>query len=389
MKKSFSLFFVWLLAMMCSAQIQVASTGNVSIGDTLSSNVKLFVNTSGARGTGIYSLIESARPDAIAVFGEVNGAIDTQIAVMGRASSYLSNTGSSIGVLGIAGNRKAGYNYGVLGRLDGNRNGAGVFGSVSSNITPQINGKYAGYFYGNVHVTGTLTTGVTTTMSDARYKSNIQQINATALAKIAALNPVHYTMLSGEAIDLANTEPTDTTSTVTMTTSGEDDLAKANQIHYGLLAQEVKELYPELVHEDAAGVMSINYTELIPLLIQAVQDLSEQVSALSNSSSASVRKQAPKQQDSTTEAVVATLYQNNPNPFTEATVISYIVPVEAQQASIYIYNMLGEQLGKYDISVFGDGNVTIGANELYAGTFLYSLVVDGKLIDTKQMIITQ
>ena len=288
MKKILSLFIVCFAAVVCSAQIQVASTGNVSIGDTLSSDVKLFVNTSGARGTGIYSLIESARPDAIAVFGEVNGAIDTQIAVMGRASSYLSNTGSSIGVLGIAGNRKAGYNYGVLGRLDGNRNGAGVFGSVSSNITPQINGKYAGYFCGNVHVTGTLTTGATTTMSDARYKSNIQQINATALAKIAALNPVQYTMLSGEAIALANTEPTDTTSTMTMTTS-EEDLAKANQIHYGLLAQEVKELYPELVHEDAAGVMSINYTELIPLLIQAVQDLSEQVEALSNSSSATTR----------------------------------------------------------------------------------------------------
>ena len=167
------------------------------------------------------------------------------------------------------------------------------------------------------------------------------------------------------------------------------DVLLDNNIHYGLLAQEVKELYPELVHEDAAGVMSINYTELIPLLIQAVQNLSEQVSSLSNSSSASARKQAPKQSDSTIEAVVATLYQNNPNPFTEATVISYIVPVEAQQAAIYIYNMVGEQLSKYDISVFGEGNVTISANELYAGTFLYSLVVDGKLIDTKQMIITQ
>lgn len=279
MKKIFSLFIVCFATVVCSAQIQVASTGNVSIGDTLSSNVKLFVNTSDAHGTGIYSLIESTRPDAIAVFGEAYGAIDTQIAVMGRATSYLSNTGRSIGVIGIAGNRKAGYNYGVFGRLEGNRNGAGIFGSVSTSLIPQINGKYAGYFYGNVHVTGTLTTGVTTTMSDARYKSNIQQINATALAKIAALNPVQYTMLSGEAIALANTEPTETTST--MTTS-EEDLAKANQIHYGLLAQEVKELYPELVHEDAAGVMSINYTELIPLLIQAVQDLSEQVSALSN-----------------------------------------------------------------------------------------------------------
>lgn len=387
MKKILGLFIVCFATMVCSAQIQVASTGNVGIGDTLSTNNKLFVKAAGSYGNGIYSLIESNRLNTVAVFGEVEGSASNQIAIFGRATSVISGIGRSYGVYGIAGNKTSGYNYGVYGALQGNKNGAGVFGTIATTI-PQVNGRYAGYFYGDTYVTGTLTAGQITTLSDARYKSNIQQINATALAKIAALNPVQYTMLSGEAIALANTEQSDTASTMTMTTSNEN-LSKANQIHYGLLAQEVKELYPELVYEDSAGVMSINYMELIPLLIQAVQDLSEQVSALSNSSNASARKQAPKQRDSTTETIAAMLYQNTPNPFTEETVISYIVLTEAQQASIYIYNMLGEQLSKYDISAFGEGYITISANELYAGTFLYSLVVDGKLIDTKQMIITQ
>lgn len=374
MKKILSLFIVCFTAIVCSAQVQVTSAGNVGVGDTIAIDKKLFVKSGNSCLIGVYSLVENT--------------LDQQIAVYGNAASAKAwGTGRSYGIYGLAGNRSSGYNYGVYGEVRGFLNGAGVFGTTTNQV-PKINGKYAGYFYGDTYVTGTLTTGVVTTLSDARYKSNIQQISSSALAKISALNPVQYTMLSGEAIALANTEPTDTAATMTMTTSNED-LSKANQIHYGLLAQEVKELYPELVHEDAAGVMSINYTELIPLLIQAVQDLSEQVSALSNSSSASARKQAPKQPDSTTEAVVVTLYQNNPNPFTEATIISYVVPVEAQKASIYIYNMVGEQLHKYDISAFGEGNVTISANELYAGTFLYSLVVDGKLIDTKQMIITQ
>ena len=387
MKKILGLFIMCFAAVVCSAQIQVASTGNVTIGDTLSANNKLFVNAIGSYENGIYSLARSTITNCVAISGEVAGSVGNQIAIFGRATSVVSGTGRSYGVYGIAGNRSPGYNYGVYGALQGNKNGAGVFGTIATTI-PQVNGRYAGYFYGDTYVTGTLTAGQITALSDARYKSNIQQINATALAKIAALNPVQYTMLSGEAIALANTEQSDTASTMTMTTSNEN-LSKANQIHYGLLAQEVKELYPELVYEDSAGVMSINYMELIPLLIQAVQDLSEQVSALSNSSNASARKQAPKQQASNAETIAATLHQNTPNPFTEETVISYIVPTEAQQASIYIYNMLGEQLSKYDISAFGDGNVTISANELYAGTFLYSLVVDGKLIDTKQMIITQ
>ena len=373
MRKIFSLFIVWLAAIVCSAQIQVFSTGKVGIGGIPTVNEKMFVYATDTCEIGISALVENVQTQQIAVYGNA-------------ASAKAWGTGRSYGVCGLAGNRSSGYNYGVYGEVRSFFNGAGVFGTTTNQV-PQINGKYAGYFYGDTYVTGTLTAGVVTTLSDARYKSNIQQISSTALAKISALNPVQYTMLSGEAIALANTDPTDTASTMTMTTSNED-LSRANQIHYGLLAQEVKELYPELVYEDSAGVMSINYTELIPLLIQAVQDLSEQVSALSGFSSAA-RKQAPKQQESGTETIEATLYQNTPNPFTEETVISYIVPTEAQQASIYVYNMLGEQLSKYDISAFGDGNVTINANELYAGTFLYSLVVDGKLIDTKQMIITQ
>ena len=373
MRKIFSLLIVWNIAILCSAQIQVFSNGIVGMGGAPETFSQVSVHADSTLVMGIYS---SAR----------HTHDDVQIAILGEGTSYPSlNTGRSYGIYGVAGNRTSGYNYGVYGEIDGVSNGTGIFGT-SSNHVPQINGKYAGYFYGDTYVTGTLTAGQLTSLSDARYKSNIQQISSTALSKIAALNPVQYTMLSGSAIAFANTEKSDTC-TMTMTTSNED-LRNANKIHYGLLAQEVKELYPELVHEDAAGVMSINYIEVIPLLIQAVQDLAEQVSALSGSSSAA-RKQAPKLQESNTETIAATLYQNSPNPFTEETVISYIVPIEAQQASIYIYNMIGELLNQYDISAFGEGYVTISANELYAGTFLYSLVVDGKLIDTKQMIITQ
>jgi hypothetical protein len=41
---------------------------------------------------------------------------------------------------------------------------------------------------------------------------------------------------------------------------------------------------------------------------------------------------------------------------------------------------------------FGSGekwNVTINANEFVAGMYLYSLVCDGKIVDTKQMLLTE
>jgi hypothetical protein len=52
--------------------------------------------------------------------------------------------------------------------------------------------------------------------------------------------------------------------------------------HIGLIAEEVQELFPHLVHDiQRPGVegtdLAISYTELIPVLISAVQDLKKQV----------------------------------------------------------------------------------------------------------------
>ncbi len=372
---------------MCFAQIQVASTGNVGVGDTLTTDKKLFVNSVGDYESGIYSYIKSSQNWGPAVYAVADFLKDRQIAIRGQACNSTPNeSGRSYGVVGVAGNRTSGYNYGVYGCLAGTNNGAGVYGTTSS-LVPMIQGIYAGYFFGDVYTVGTITSQEFTTLSDARYKSNIKQIYSNTLTKISALNPVQYTMASATAIAFANTEKSDTMST-TITTQNED-LAEVNKIHYGLLAQEVKEIYPELVHEDDAGVMSVNYIELIPLLIQAVQDLSDQVSALSNTSSITTRKEAPKSQDVEVEITTAKLHQNVPNPFNEEIVISYIVPTNAQNAVIYLYNMSGVQLNKYDINTLGESSITISANELYAGIYIYSLIVDGKLIDTKQMIITE
>lgn len=295
------------------------------------------------------------------------------------------SSGRSYGVLAAAGNRTPGYNYAVYGILTGSNNGAGIVGAVGWSL-PVINGMYAGYFSGNVHVTNTITAQTFTTLSDARYKSNIRSMESDALAKVRAFNPVQYTMLGGDAIAFANSHVDSDTASVVPQMVLQNDINDTTT-HYGLLAQEVKEIYPELVYEDAAGVMSINYIELIPLLIKAIQDLSDQVGALSSGNTTMHKSQTKK--SVSVNDIVATLYQNTPNPFTDNTIISYVIPAEVQVANIYIYDMTGVQLACYPITTFGEGTITINANELYAGSFLYSLVIDGKLIDTKQMVLTK
>lgn len=49
-------------------------------------------------------------------------------------------------------------------------------------------------------------------------------------------------------------------------------------LHIGLIAQEVEKVFPELVSESSIdGMKGVNYTELIPVIIKAIQELNEKI----------------------------------------------------------------------------------------------------------------
>ena len=65
-----------------------------------------------------------------------------------------------------------------------------------------------------------------------------------------------------------------------------------HKVHYGLIAQEVEQLYPDLVYSiqsdgdyDSTSdlLKSVNYVEMIPLLLLKIQDLQKQVDELKKS----------------------------------------------------------------------------------------------------------
>jgi len=79
-------------------------------------------------------------------------------------SSYRTTavaSGRSYGVYGTAGNGSSGYNYGVFGNLAGSSNGAAILGldlttPTTTSWNGNTNGKWAGYFVGNLGVTNRL-----------------------------------------------------------------------------------------------------------------------------------------------------------------------------------------------------------------------------------------
>jgi hypothetical protein len=50
--------------------------------------------------------------------------------------------------------------------------------------------------------------------------------------------------------------------------------------HYGLLAQNVEEVFPELVEENYFGYKSVNYQELIPIIISKMKNMQSEIDQL-------------------------------------------------------------------------------------------------------------
>lgn len=53
------------------------------------------------------------------------------------------------------------------------------------------------------------------------------------------------------------------------------------QKHFGLIAQDVEKIYPNLV-SNQVGYKTVNYIEIIPLLISKIKEMQDEISILKN-----------------------------------------------------------------------------------------------------------
>jgi hypothetical protein len=113
------------------------------------------------------------------------------------------------------------------------------------------------------------------TSSDARLKSNIESLDNTS-SLLAKLNPVSYTLTSQSvsAMKAKSAASVDSEDEVANTAVPDD------RVRYGFLAQELREIFPNLVVEDEDGTLGIDYIGLIPVMVDAIKELQETVSQI-------------------------------------------------------------------------------------------------------------
>ena len=78
------------------------------------------------------------------------------------------------------------------------------------------------------------------------------------------------------------------------------------------------------------------------------------------------------------------LEQNQPNPFSQTTIIRYSMP-QGMSGVINIYDVGGSLVKSFKTNT--SGQATVNADELKAGTYTYTLSVNGKLAATKKLVL--
>lgn len=206
--------------------------------------------------------------------------------------------------------------------------------------------------------------------SDARAKENVQSLT-TGLNTILQLRPVTYNWKISSSKDVA------TTSTTTSVANGP---AEDDQQQYGFLAQEVESVLPDAVKTDEEGHKMINYIAIIPMLVQAVQELQATVETQANMLSM-IKNQGDI--DAVSRLSKNRIVSCTPNPTSGNVEIKTEIDGEAKMPTLLISTLTGTREATLSVN---SASVTYNASNLKAGIYIVSLYVDSKLVDSTRLI---
>ncbi len=241
-----------------------------------------------------------------------------------------------------------------------------------------------------------------TTFSDGRYKKNIKE-NVVGLAFINKLRPITYTV-DISAVDNHYGK------------MNNDKNANADKIVYtGFIAQEVEATAEKLNYNfsgvdkpsNSTGLYGLRYDNFVVPLVKAVQELSK-MNDDKDAKLTSLQSQVDSQQkqidqlksmlqnfahvnadEPKANVFIASVDQNVPNPVSGNTIISYTLSQNFASAQLIVSDKNGTVLQQKNIATQGKGTININTATLSAGIYNYSLYVDGKMMSSKQMVVSR
>ena len=300
----------------------------------------------------------------------VYGGFDKAVSIW--STQEASGSGSKWGVFSRANGSGSGIRYGVVGfALNSTGGKYGVYGNASGTGT-----AYAVFANGDMAYTGTLTD-----VSDEKLKRNIEDFDG--LETILQLRPRTYEFRNDEYAHM--------------------NLKEGKQ--YGFIAQELREVIPEMVTEnqhphiveqdsglttELTDYLGVRPILLLPILTRAVQEeheivedqgtrirhLEQENQALRNRLAeleTQMEQVLGQQSGGDSDPVVLTaarLDQNFPNPYDQETAIGLFIPESVQRAELRIINVEGRVMRTIVIGDRGETRQVLEAKGVTGGDVL-------------------
>lgn len=355
-------------------------------------------NVSGSHNTssGFYSLFDNQNGSAntsngyASMYSNLSGQLNCSFGAKTLVNNLSGNGNNAYGTYALSTNDIGNYNSGFGYNANVAANNFDEATAIGSNAI--VNSSFRVWL-------GSSSVDVWTTnsynVSDGRFKRNVTSETVKGLDFIKRLRPVTYNF-DAKALTQHMTQ--------NMTEEKRQEYLKGdfdrvyNRVQTGFIAQEVEEAAKASgynfsgVHspKDKMDTYGVSYYQFVVPLVKAVQEQQQMIEnqqkvidALLNAS-ADARKAL---QQNGTDKIGFTMEQNNPNPFTLETTVTYNLPKEISSAYMAVYDLSGKQITSFPITQKGEGSMIIDAEKLAPGIYIYSIIGDNKVLDSKRMVV--
>jgi hypothetical protein len=242
-------------------------------------------------------------------------------------------------------------------------------------------------------------------VSDGRFKRNVDATKVKGLDFIKLLRPVVYNFDGQGFTDYVTKNMPDS---LRKRYLARDFSKRYNVVQTGFIAQEVETAAQKAGYnfsglhtpDGSTDTYGLSYYQFVVPLVKAVQEQQQMIDE-QKAFNASLLQQIAEQQKaiealsgkSTTGVNTLApngnygMSQNEPNPFTLETTVKYTLPEKAANAYMAVYDLSGKQITTFAITERGSSSIVLNSDKLASGIYIYSIIADGKVIDSKRMIV--
>ena len=235
-------------------------TGGVGIGENLNvygntilTGIEQITNSTSSTSSSSGALVVTG---GVGIGENLNVYGNTIFTGTEKITNSTSSTSSSLGALVVTGGVGIGENLNVNGNttLTGtqtitNTTNVQILNGTITNASLIVDGGVGIakdlYVHGDTNIIGTLTATTTTTVSDKRLKENIVQLD-NSLDKVLSMRGVYFDWIDKERFN--------------------------DKHQIGFIAQEIEEICPELVITKEDGMKTVNYSQTVSVLVEAIKE---------------------------------------------------------------------------------------------------------------------